>query len=83
MSFGQQIVVVGCSDPEHAADAVLATVMGTLRRHLAAVTQPSSGEVEYLVSFCLKAIDPQVPASTVARSRRARPVRKSRMTNPG
>ena len=78
----QQIVAVGCTDPEHAADAVFATVMGTLRRHVATVTQPSPGEVEYLVSFCLKAIDPQVPASTVARRRRARPVRKRRRTDP-
>jgi len=78
----QQIVAVGCTDPEHAADAVFATVMGTLRRHVATVTQPSPGEVEYLVSFCLKAIDPQVPASTVARRRRARPVRKRRKTDP-
>lgn len=78
----QQIVAVGCTDPEHAADAVFATVMGTLRRHLSAATQASPGEVEYLGSFCLKAIDPQVPASTAARRRWARPVRKSRRTNP-
>jgi len=78
----QQIVAVGCSDPEQATDAVFATVMGTLRRHVAATSQPGPGEVEYLVSFCLKAIDPQVPVSTVARRRRARPVRKGRRTNP-
>lgn len=31
------------------------------RRH----RNPAPGEVEYLASFCLKAIDPQVPASTL------------------
>ena len=78
----QQIIAVGCTDPAHAADAVFATVMGTLRRHVAAATQPGPGEVDYLASFCLKAIDPQVPASAVARRRRARSVRKRRRTNP-
>lgn len=78
----QQIVAAGCTEPEHAADAVFATVLETLRRHVAAATQPRPAEVEYLASFCLKAIDPQVPASTVARRRRARPVRERGRTNP-
>jgi hypothetical protein len=33
-------------------------------------------------SICIKAIDPQVSASTVARRRRPQPARKSRGTKP-
>jgi AcrR family transcriptional regulator len=78
----QQIMAVGCADPQQAADAVFAAVIGTLRRHVAAASQPAPDEVEYLVSFCLKAIDPQVPASTVASRRRAKPVRRGRRAKP-
>lgn len=74
----EQIVAAGCTNPEHATEAVSATVLGTLRRHVAATTQPTPEEVGYLVAFCLKAIDPDVPDSQVARRRATRRRRKSK-----
>jgi AcrR family transcriptional regulator len=80
----EHVVAADCPAPEHAADAVFATVMGTLRRHVAAATQPTQPEIDYLVSFCLKAIDPAVPTSKVTRSRIAgvRQRRRRAKTNP-
>ncbi|MGV0793525.1 TetR/AcrR family transcriptional regulator [Mycolicibacterium sp. XJ1819] len=74
----EQIIAAGCAEPEHAADAVYATVLGTLRRHVEAATQPTQREADYLVSFCLKAIDPDVPASEVARRRAGAATRRRR-----
>jgi AcrR family transcriptional regulator len=44
------------ADPRRDTDAVFATVLGTVRRYLATGTQPTSADVDYLVSFCLKGI---------------------------
>jgi AcrR family transcriptional regulator len=74
----RQVIAAGCADPQRAADAVYAVVTATLRRHVAEASQPAPGEVDYLVSFCLKAIDPEVPASKTASRRRAKSVRRDR-----
>ncbi|GAB2982854.1 TetR/AcrR family transcriptional regulator [Amycolatopsis acidiphila] len=55
---------LGGADPERDTDAVFATVVATLRRHLALDSQPEPGDVEHLVSFCVKGIG-------AARKRRA------------
>lgn len=44
-------------DPQRDADALFTTVSGVLRRHAAAITSPTSDEIEHLVRFCLAAID--------------------------
>lgn len=72
------IAEAGCANPQMAADTVYAAVMGALRRHVAEASQPQPAEIDYLVSFCLKAIDPDVPPSKVAIRRGAKPVRRSR-----
>ncbi|EKF21597.1 bacterial regulatory s, tetR family protein [Mycolicibacterium hassiacum DSM 44199] len=70
----EQVAAAGCDNPELATDAVFATVLGTLRRHVEEATRPTPAEVDHLVRFCLTAIDPEVTPSptAVARTRRRR-----------
>ncbi|MGO9100742.1 MAG: TetR/AcrR family transcriptional regulator [Mycobacterium sp.] len=71
-----QIVAAGCRNPELATDAVFAAVWGTLRKHVEAATQPTPAEVRYLTGFCLKAVDPDVPASKADAGRKPKSARR-------
>ncbi|MCG5433164.1 TetR/AcrR family transcriptional regulator [Mycobacterium sp. MYCO198283] len=50
------ITETGCATPHIAADAVFATVVGVLRRHIALATQPTPAEADYLVGYCLRGL---------------------------
>jgi AcrR family transcriptional regulator len=71
-----QIVAAGCRHPQMATDAVFAAVLGTLRKHVEAATQPTPAEVRYLTSFCLKAVDPDVPGSAAVGARKPKWTRR-------
>lgn len=67
------VVAAKSRNPAHDTDVIFTAVMGTLRRHVASASEPVPGETEHLISFCLKAIDPDVPASTARTRRSERP----------
>lgn len=51
------LTAMGAPDPQRDADAIFNTVAGATRRHAASATQPDAPEVDYLVRFCLAAVD--------------------------
>jgi AcrR family transcriptional regulator len=52
------VTALGSADPKRDTGAVFAAVFGTMRRCLALEALPGPGDVDHLVSFCLRAIGP-------------------------